>query len=71
MKRSPTETLVSEIEVLTGQIFSVEQRREIAERIRKYRFDQVAKVLINFKRLVEESGNPELSERIFSKLDPP
>lgn len=71
MKKSATETLISEIEVLTGQIFSPEQRLEIGERIRKYRFDQVAKALVNVKKLVLESGNPELSERIFSKPDAP
>jgi hypothetical protein len=62
--KSHTEKLASDIETLTGACWGREQRIEIAEMIRKYRFQQVSAVLARISRLVRESGDVELSEKI-------
>lgn len=62
--KSHTEKLASDIESLTGACWGREQRLEVAEMIRKYRFEQVTAVLARISKLVRESGDAELSEKI-------
>lgn len=64
IKKSATEKLASDIEMLTGAIWGREQRLEVCEMIRKYRFDQVTAVLSRISKLVHETGELELSEKI-------
>jgi len=64
-KHSETVQLVIDIEMLTGSSWGQGQRHEVAELIRKYRFNQVGSVLLRIQKLVRESGNNELSEKIF------
>jgi hypothetical protein len=63
--QSATLLLVTEIEMMTGSAWSQEQRYLVAELIRKYRFDQVSAVLLRVHALVKETGNKELSEKIY------
>lgn len=63
-KKSSTEQLAADIEMLTGACWGREQRLEVTEMIRKYRFHQVTSVLSRVSKLVHESGDFELSEKI-------
>ena len=63
-KKSATEQLASDIETLTGACWGREQRLEISEMIRKYRFSQISAVLSKISKLVHETGELELSEKI-------
>lgn len=65
IKQSATVQLATDIELLTGSCWGQEQRHEVAELIRKYRFEQVAAVLARVQKLVRESGNPELTSKIY------
>jgi len=65
-KHSETVQLVLDIEMLTASVWTQEQRHEVAELIRKYRFNQVGSVLIRVQQLVRETGNVELSNKIYS-----
>jgi len=62
--KSPTWELVEKIEALTGQGWSQEKRAAVADMIREYRFDQIAFVTERIQKLVRESGNKELSEKL-------
>lgn len=62
--KSPTWILVDAIEALTGQGWSQEKRAAVADLIREYRFDQNAFIIERIQKLVRESGNRELSEKI-------
>lgn len=65
---SATIKLVTDIEILTGSSWTPHIRLEVAELIRKYRFDQVSTALSGamekVQKLVDDSGNTELSEKI-------
>lgn len=63
-KKSDTEQLASDIEMLTGSCWGREQRHEICDLIRKYRFGQISAVLAKVSKLVHETGELELSEKI-------
>lgn len=63
--QSATVILATEIELMTGSAWSQEDRHLVAEAIRKYRFEQVSAVLLRVHALVKESGNKELSEKIY------
>lgn len=63
-KKTETEQLASDIETLTGACWGREQRSEICDMIRKYRFGQIAAVLAKVSKLVHETGELELSEKI-------
>jgi hypothetical protein len=65
-KHSETVQLVIDIEMFTGSAWTQVQRFEVAEMIRKYRFNQVGSVLLRVQTLVRESGNTELSEKIYT-----
>lgn len=65
VKKSATEQLAADIEMLTGACWGREQRLEVAEMIRKYRFHQVTAVLARVSRLVHDSGDFALSEKIY------
>lgn len=62
--KSATEKLASDIEMITGAIWGREQRLEVCDMIRKYRFNQVGAVLARISKLVHETGELELSEKI-------
>jgi hypothetical protein len=64
-KHSETVQLVIDIEHKTGSTWTSEQRAEVAEMIRTYRFNQVGSVLLRVQELAREYGNRELSEKIF------
>lgn len=49
---------------MTGACWGREQRLEICEMIRKYRFAQITAVLSKISKLVHETGELELSEKI-------
>jgi hypothetical protein len=65
-KHSETVQLVLDIEMLTCSAWTQVQRHEVAELIRRYRFNQVGSVLLRIQQLVRESGNKELSEKIYT-----
>jgi hypothetical protein len=65
-KHSETVQLVIDIEFMTGSKWTQEQRYEVAEMIRKYRFNQIGSVLLRVQAMVRESGNKELSEKIYT-----
>jgi hypothetical protein len=65
IKQSATVQLATDIEMLTGSSWGQEQRYEVAELIRKYRFDAVSAVLSRINKLVRESGDAALSEKIY------
>lgn len=65
-KKSSTEELAADIEMLTGACWGREQRLEVCDMIRKYRFQQISAVLVRIKKLVHDSGNADLSEKIFT-----
>lgn len=64
-KHSETIQLATDIEMLTGSAWTQGQRYEVAELIRKYRFNQVGSVVARIQQLVRETGNKELSEKVF------
>ena len=65
-KHSETVQLVIDIEMLTGSSWTQDQRNEVAELLRKYRFNQVGSVLLRIEKMVRESGNIELSQKIYT-----
>jgi len=65
VKQSSTVKLAIDIEMITGSAWSTDQRYEVAELIRKYRFEQVSAVLARVHALVKESGNAALTEKIY------
>jgi hypothetical protein len=65
VKHSPTVKLAIDIEMITSSAWSTDQRYEVAELIRKYRFEQVSAVLARVHALVKESGNAALTEKIY------
>jgi hypothetical protein len=65
VRQSATVQLATSIEMTTGSAWSQEQRYLVAELIRKYRFDQISAVLLRVQALVRETGNKELSEKIY------
>lgn len=65
-RHSETVQLVIDIEMLTGSVWTQEQRHEVAELVRKYRFNQVGSVTLRIQKLVRETGNVDLSEKIYT-----
>jgi hypothetical protein len=63
-KRSHTEKLALDIEMLTGSSWTREQRSAVSDLIRQYRFEQVSGVLVGISKMVKDSGDTELSEKI-------
>ncbi len=63
-KKSHTEKLVLDIEALTGASWTQEQRSAVSDLIRQYRFEQVSGVLAGITKMVKDSGDTELSEKI-------
>lgn len=64
-RHSETVQLVMDIETLTKATWNQELRHEVAELIRKYRFNQVGSAMLRVQALVRESGNVALSEKVF------
>lgn len=50
--------------MLTGAVWGREQRAEICERIRIYRFGQVSSVKAEILKLARESSDSTLSDKI-------
>jgi hypothetical protein len=69
-KKSQTEALVQDISFRLGITFTDEQRKDLCDLVRGYRFQQVSAALLRVKELVRQSGNADLSQHIFSNLDP-
>lgn len=65
VRMSATVQLATAIEVLVEGGWTQEKRHEIAEMIRAYRFEQVSSVLARIQKLVRESGNAALSEKLY------
>lgn len=65
IKQSATVELVAAIERLVAGGWDQVKRHEAAELVRAYRFEQVAAVLQRVQTLIRESGNKELSEKVF------
>lgn len=63
-KKSHTEKLAVDIEMLTGSSWTREQRSAVSDLIRQYRFEQVSGVLSGISKMVKDSGDTELSEKI-------
>ena len=63
-KKSHTEKLALDIEMLTGSSWTREQRSAVSDLIRQYRFEQVSGVLAGISKMVKDSGDTELSEKI-------
>jgi len=63
-KKSDTQKLAIDIEMLTGSSWTREQRSAVADLIRQYRFEQVSGVLAGISKMVKDSGDTSLSERI-------
>jgi hypothetical protein len=64
--KSATWKLVDAIEALTGSGWNQEKRGEVADLIRAYRFDQTSAVVARIQKLIRESGNVELSEKVYT-----
>jgi hypothetical protein len=64
--KSATWTLVSEIESLTASGWNQEKRGAVADLIRAYRFEQTGAVVARIQKLVRESGNSVLTEKIYT-----
>lgn len=64
-KHSDTVQLVLDIELMTGSAWTQGQRYEVGEVIRKYRFNQVGSVVMRIQQLVRESGNKELTDKVY------
>lgn len=62
---SETWKLVSKIEGLTESGWDQSKRSEVADLIREYRFSQTSFVIARIQKLVRESGNTELSEKVY------
>lgn len=62
---SATWKLVDDIEVATKKGWNQEKRAEVADLIRAYRQDQTGAVVLRIQKLVRESGNTALSEKIY------
>lgn len=64
--QSPTWALVHVIEALTATGWNQEKRSEVADLLRAYRFEQVGAVVARIQKLVRESGNAALTEKIYT-----
>ena len=62
--RSATWMLVDAIETLTGQGWTQEKRAEVADLIRAYRADQTGHVILRIQKLIRETGDTSLSEKV-------
>jgi hypothetical protein len=63
-KKSHTDKLALDIEKLTGSSWTPELRSAVSDLIRQYRFEQVSGVLAGISKMVKDSGDTELSEKI-------
>jgi hypothetical protein len=62
---SSTWKLVNDIEALTTAGWTQERRAEVADLIRAYRMEQTSHVVLRIQKLIRESGNQDLSEKIY------
>lgn len=64
--KSATWNLVDQIEAMTESGWSQEKRGAVADLIRAYRFEQTGAVVARIQKLVRESGNAVLTEKIYT-----
>ena len=64
--KSATWMLVAEIEALTPAGWDQEKRSQVADLIRSYRFEQTGAVVARIQKLIRESGNAALTEKIYT-----
>jgi len=64
--KSATWTLVDAIEALTTSGWNQEKRGAVADLIRAYRFEQTGSVVERIQKLIRESGNVALTEKIYT-----
>lgn len=64
--KSETWILVDEIEALTASGWNQEKRSAVADLIRAYRFEQTGAVVARIQKLVRETGNAVLTEKIYT-----
>lgn len=66
LNKSATWMLVAEIETLTPSGWDQEKRSLVADLIRSYRFEQTGAVVARIQKLIRESGNAALTEKIYT-----
>lgn len=66
LTKSATWMLVAEIEALTPAGWDQEKRSRVADLIRSYRFEQTGAVVARIQKLIRESGNASLTEKIYT-----
>lgn len=64
--KSATWKLVDDIEALTVSGWDQEKRSTVADLIRAYRFEQTGAVVARIQKLIRESGNVALTEKIYT-----
>lgn len=64
--KSATWALVAAIEAQTADGWDQEKRSEVADLIKAYRFEQTGAVIARIQKLVRESGNASLTEKIYT-----
>jgi hypothetical protein len=64
--KSATWNLVDQIEALTASGWDQAKRGAVADLIRAYRFEQTSAVVARIQKLVRESGNAALTEKIYT-----
>lgn len=64
--KSATWILVDAIEALTPGGWNQEKRSAVADLIRAYRFEQTGSVVARIQKLIRESGNAVLTEKIYT-----
>jgi hypothetical protein len=65
-KKSSTKDLASDIERILGACWSPQQRLEIEDLIRQYRFVNVSAAMERIRKLLRDTGHEDLSEKIFT-----
>jgi hypothetical protein len=65
--QSSTVRIVGEIEKIIGTPLTDFQRSEIADKLREYRFEQVAAAITKAKKMLEANGATDLSNKIFGE----
>lgn len=64
--KSATWALVDAIEALTKAGWDQEKRAEVADLLRAYRFQHTGATVARIQKLVRESGNTVLTEKIYA-----
>lgn len=62
---SDTEKLVTAIELMTGSAWTQDQRSQVADLVRQYRFNQLSAAWDKIKGIVKDGTDTDLSNKIF------